>query len=131
MSTYGGHDPQTPPGAEAALQVFSDALEDARTTLARKRDEEVQAHAAYKSAKRAALLSEQCPKVRRNECTVAERDAWAEDQCADEELEWMLAKAARQAASDHLGTLREQGSIQQSITKSVADSYRGTGGNRW
>ena len=130
MSTYRGHDPQTPPGAEAALQSVSDGLETARRALAAARDEEVAALADYKAAKRRALLSAECPKVRRNECTVAERDAWVEDQCADEELAWMLARTARQAAADHHQTLREQGSIQQSISRSVGDSYRGTGGFR-
>lgn len=129
-AAHQGHDPQTPPGAEAALQSFSDALEDARQALADKRDLEVDALAALKSAKRRALLSPDCPKVRRNEWTVAERDAWAEDQCADEELAWMLARAARQAASDHLRTVGKQGGFQQSIGASVRDSYRGQWGGQ-
>lgn len=125
-----GYDPQTPPGAEAALQAFSDALEEARDLLAAKRDAEVDALAALKAARRRALLSPDCPKVRRNECTVAERDAWAEDQAADEELAWMLARAARQAAADHLRTVGKQGGFQQSIGASVRDSYRGQWGGQ-
>jgi hypothetical protein len=127
---YRGHDPQTPPGAEAALQSFSDALDEARELLAEKRDLEVDALAALKAAKRAALLSEECPKVRRNECTVAVRDAWAEDQCAAEERAWMLAKAARQAAADHLHTTGKQGGFQQSIGASVRTSYQGQWGGQ-
>jgi hypothetical protein len=127
---HGGHGPQTPPGAEAALQAFSDALEEARELLAEKRDLEVDALAALKAAKRKALLSDECPKVRRNECTVAVRDAWAEDRCAAEERAWMLAKAARQAAADHLHTTGKQGGFQQSIGASVRTSYQGQWGGQ-
>jgi hypothetical protein len=132
-SPYQGHDPQTPPGAEAALQTFSDALEAGRLKLVAARDAEVVAKDAYRKAKRKALLSAECPKAAgpNRTCTVAERDAWVEDQVADEELVYELAKTARVEANEHLKTLREQGSIQQSISKSVADSYRGTGGHRW
>ena len=126
-----GHDPQTPPGAEAALQSFSEALEEAELALAEKRDLEVAAKAARDAAKRRALLSGECPKVRRDHCTVAERDAWVEDQIAGQQLAYELAKAARQGAYERLRTIGKQGSFQQSITKSVGDSYRGTGGERW
>jgi hypothetical protein len=131
--SHQGYDPQTPAGAETALQSFSDALDEARELLAAKRDLEVDALAALKEAKRRALLSDECPKVRRNECTVAERDAWAEDQAAGEEKAWMLAKADRQAAADHLHTVGKQGAFQQSIGASVRESYRGmppSGGRR-
>jgi|SRR5450755_450064 hypothetical protein len=127
---HGGHGPQTPPGAEAALQAFSDALEEARELLAERRDLEVDALAALKAAKRAALLSPECPKVRRNEWTVAERDAWAEDKCADEERAWMLARSARQAAADFLHTTGKQGGFQQSIGASVRTSYQGQWGGQ-
>lgn len=132
-SPYQGHDPQTPPGAEAALQTFSDALEAGRLALAAARDAEVVAKAAFRKAKRKLLLSPECPKAAgpNRTCTVAERDAWVEDQVADEELAYELAKTARVEANEHLKTLREQGSLQQSISKSVADSYRGTGGHKW
>src|SRR5215469_15069893 len=125
MTAY--HDPDTPPGAERVLQSLSDDAEVARVALRKARDAEVDAQHAYKAAKRRALLSPECPKVRRDECTVAERDAWAEEQAAGEEIAYEVAKAARQAASDHLHTLRAQISAQQSITKSVGDYYRGTG----
>ncbi len=130
VNGYQGHDPQTPAGAEAALREFSERLEDARRRLETARNEEVAAEAGFRAARRRALLSPDCPKVRRNEWTVAERDAWVEDQCAGEELARDLAKAARQAAHDHLQTLRDQGSIAQSLSRSVADSYR-TGGGRF
>lgn len=117
---YGGHDPQTPPGAEAALQSFSDALEPARQ--------------ARDAARRGWLLSDECPKagvfdgVR---VTVAERDAWVEDRIAGEERTFRLAREKRKAAAKALDILGRQASYQQTISKSVGDSYRGTGGDRW
>lgn len=135
-SPYGGHDPETPPGAEQALKEFSDSLEAARQALRMARDQEVTIEVAYKRAHRKALLSAECPKVRSKRddgsiVTVAERDAWVEDQCADEELALAIATANRQAARDLHDTLRTQGSLAQSLSKSVADSYRGTGGHKW
>jgi hypothetical protein len=113
------------------LQSLSDDAEVARAELRRARDAEVEAQQAYKAALRRAILSPECPKVRRDHCTVAERDAWVEDQCAGEELAYALAKATRQAAADKAHTLRAQMSVQQSITKSVGDAYRGSGRQPW
>lgn len=126
-SPHHGYSPQTPPGAEAALQAFSDALDEAQDALKAARDAEVDAEVALKAEKRKWLLSDECPKVRRNGWTCAERDAWVEDKCADEQLAWMLARAARQAATDHLKTVGKQGGFQQSIAGSVREQYRGAG----
>lgn len=125
------HDPETPPGAESVLTSLMKAMEQARRLLRAARDEEVATQHDWKAARRRATLSPDCPKVRRDHCTVAERDAWVEQQCADEELAYELAKAARQAASDHLNTLRAQVSAQQTVTKSVGDYYQGTGREPW
>lgn len=125
------YDPDTPVGAENVLQSLSDDMDIARVALRHARDAEVDASTEWKAARRRAILSADCPKVRRDECTVAERDAWVEDQCADEAQACEIAKAARQAAYDRLQTLRAQMSAQQSITKSVVESYRGTGRQSW
>ena len=133
-SAYQGHDPQTPPGAEAALRSFSDELEAARLALAAARNEEVAAKQAWKKAKRRARFSPDCPKAGTYDGVRVLKDdvdAWIDDQCADEELNYELAKTAREAAKDHHDTLRAQGSLAQTLSKSVADSYRGTGGQRW
>lgn len=133
-SPYQGHDPQEPPGAEAALTSFSDQLEAARLALAEKRDQEVQAKQAWSKAKRRARFSAECPRAGTFDGVRVLKDdvdAWIDDQCADEELAYELAKTARQAAKDHHETLRTQGSLAQTLSKSVADAYRGTGGQRW
>jgi hypothetical protein len=132
-SPYGGHDPQTPPGAEAALQAFSRELDEARQALAAARNAELDAKTARDKVKRKFLLSPHAPAVGvfgGVRTTMAERDAWVADQIADEEQAYQVAKLARQAAKEHLDTLREQGSLQQSISRSVSASYQGTG-ERW
>jgi hypothetical protein len=133
-SPYGGHDPQTPPGAESALQSFSDKLEAARQELAEAADAEVSAELARDEARRYWILSEECPKagvfggVR---VTVAYVEAWVADKIADEELAFRLARERRKAAARALDVLGRQGNYQQSISRSVGESYRGTGGERW
>ena len=132
-SPYQGHNPQEPPGAEAALMAFSDELEAARVALKDARDEEVTAEQDWKKAKRRAQFSPECPKAGVFDgirITVDYVRAWIEDEAADEELTYGLAKAKRQAAKDHHETVRTQGSLAQTLSKSVADSYRGTGGER-
>lgn len=126
------YDPDTPPGAEAKLETYRDALDEARDALRKARDEELEAEQARDTARRRAQLSPDCPKVGVFDgvrTTVAYQVAWIEEQIAEQEAEYRVKKLARQAASDHLRTLGKQGSFQQSLTKSVADSYRGTG--RW
>ena len=127
------YDPDTPVGAEEKLETYRDALDAAREKLREARDAEMEAEQARDAAKRQAQFSERCPKVGvfgGVRTTVAYQAAWIEEQIAEEERTYRLAKAARQAASDHLRTLGKQGSFQQSLTKSVADAYRGTG-SRW
>jgi len=131
---HGEHDPQTPPGAEQALQAFSDALEEARRELAAAADEEVDAELARDTAQRRAELSPAAPKVGVFDgvrTTVAMRAAWVAEQIAGEERTFRLATVKRKAAAKKLDILGKQGSYQQSISKSVGDSYRGTGGERW
>lgn len=133
-SPYRGHDPESPPGAEAALETYRDELGEARRMLRDARDAELKAKSARDEARRRAQLSPDCPKVGVFDgvrTTVAYVAAWIENETAGLEEEYQVAKVARQAASDHLQTLREQGSIQQSITNSVRDSYRGQRGTGW
>ena len=129
-----GHDPMTPPGAEAALQSYSDALEEAGKLLAAARNAELEAEEARDSARRRAQLSPACPAAGVHNgvrVTVAYVTAWIEEQVKDEERAYKLAKVARQAASDHLRKVGKQGSFQQTLTKSVSAAYQGTGPEPW
>jgi hypothetical protein len=128
---HDGHDPETPPGAEAALANLADQLDDARDHLRRARDLEVAAKHKLGDARRRARFGPDCPKagvfggVR---TTVADVEAWLDDQVADEDLTHELAKAARQAAQEHLKTLGQQLSAAQSISRSVGNDFPGTRG---
>ena len=124
------YNPATPPDAEAKLAAYSDALDKAQQDLETARNAEVEAEEDRDAARRRAQFDPKCPKVGVFDgirTTAAYQTAWIEDQAAEEEHEYQLAKIARQAAYDHLDTLSKQGSIQQTVTKSVSDSYRGTG----
>lgn len=126
--------PDTPVGAEARLESYRDALDDARKALARARDDELETKNARDAAERKARLSPDAPKVGVFEgvrTTVAYVEAWVADQIAGLDERYKLAKTARQAAGDHLHTLGKQGGFQQSITASVRESYRGTNGRQW
>jgi len=129
---YRGHNPEDPPGAEAALQALRDALEPARQALREAADAEVDAELIRDAARRKWMLSDECPKATGpgRTMTVAERNCWVEDRIAEEERAYRLAKAAREAAKAYLDVLGKQLSAQQSIGRSVAASYQGTG-DRW
>jgi hypothetical protein len=119
---YRGEVPGTPPGAEAALQSFSDALDGAVEALKDARDAELDAEDARDRAKWEALLSPDCPKVGVFDgvrTTVAVQAAWVAREIAQEERDYKAAKVVRQAASAHLSKLRSQGSMQQTIANSI------------
>lgn len=130
MATDATKVPDTPETAEAKLEAFQAELETARQALRTARDAEVAAKLKRDKAARAARFSDDCPKagvfggVR---ITVADKEAWIEVQVEAEEEAYQLARATRQAASDHLHTLGKQGGFQQSIAASVRDAFRGTG----
>ena len=129
-SPYGGHDPQTPPGAESALQAYSEELDVAVKMLREARDAELDAQNARDAAKWDATLSDECPQPGVKEggrrVLAAHAEAWVGRQIKDEETAYRAAKVVRQAAQDHLDKLNSQRTIAQTIAKSVAGNYQGT-----
>jgi hypothetical protein len=124
----------TPPGAEARLGDYRDALEQAGKDLAEAADAETDAELARDAQRDRLLLSPDCPKCGTFEhvrVTVAERDAWVNSQIVDLEREYRHKKRARERAEGRLRILERQGGIQQSITASVREAYRGTNGRQW
>jgi hypothetical protein len=125
----------TPPGAEARLEAYRDALDDAADKLRDARDKELEAEDARDAAKRRAQLSNKCPKVGvfgGVRTTAAKEKAWVEEQIKDEEHAYRRAKVTRQAAQTHLDKVRKQGGFQQSLTASVRETYRNpTSGRQW
>jgi len=128
-----GYEPQTPPDAEARLQAYSSALEEATAALGAARDAELEAENARDDARRRAQFSPDCPPVGVFDgirTTAAYQQAWIEEQIKGEEQEYRLKKAARRAAADHLNKLSKQARFQQSITASVREQYRGQWGGQ-
>jgi hypothetical protein len=106
------------------------AMWEAKKLLASTRDEEVEAETAYLSARRRAFFHVDCPVVVRGGVTTAERDAWVDDQVGDLEAKWKLAKAATQAAKDHMDTLRAQAILIAGLAKTTQQIHAGAGVNR-
>lgn len=128
---YAGHDPQTPPGAEAALEYFKNEMELARLELAEASDEEVEAELARDKARWALELSDECPRAGTFDgvrVLASYVNAWISSRITAEEREYRRKKAAREAAAKRLDVLGRQAITQASIAKSVGTSYQGT---RW
>jgi hypothetical protein len=87
------------------------------------RDAEVDAKHTYEAAHRRAMLSKDCPKVTRGGTTTAERDAWVEDQCAGEYMQFQVAEVRRQAAKDHLDVTRDQGMLSMALLRSIDTAF--------
>lgn len=129
---YNGHDPQTPPGAEAALEYFKTSLAEAQEGLERAANEEVDAEMDLDERRRELILSDDCPQAAgpNRTCTVAYQRAWIDAQPGVRELirAHRHAKARRGAAEKVLKVVERVSSIQQSISRSVGSDYPGTRG---
>jgi hypothetical protein len=114
-------DDLTLPAIERKLRQLVNDLALAQHVLEQKRDAEVEAKHAYEKKRRRLVLSERAPKVGRGEgqVTATEREAWVAVNCQEEEQLYDIAVARREAAGDHLRTLRDQASIVQTLAKSV------------
>lgn len=106
------------------------AMWDAKNQLAAVRNDEVEAEAAYLSARRRMFFNADCPVVVRGGVTVADRDAWVDEQVADLEQKWKLAKAATQAAKDHLDTVRAQAMVIGGLARTTQQIHGVAGVNR-
>lgn len=86
--------------------------------LAKARDAEVDAKAALRLATAKAVLHPDCPRPKRGEngVTVADRDAWVDQQVHAEWLAAEVAEATRKAAEDHMRVTRDQASTVQSMS---------------
>lgn len=116
-------EPLTPVRVEARLRHIVNALTKAQRELAERRDAEVAAKHAYERARRTAFFADDCPKPARGGYTVADRETWIDDRCADLREAYELAEVARHSAEDHLRTLRDQGVIVAALAKSVNLAY--------
>lgn len=119
----GGYQPLNPVQVEQQLRHCVTQLYAAEKKLADCRDSEVEAELRYRSEYRKALLSEDCPKVVRGGVTVAERDAWVEQECEAAFDSYRLWQVKCQAAQDHVRITRDVASTVQSIAALIRQAY--------
>lgn len=114
----------TPVDVEDRLRQAITDLTKAQSDLREARDAETDAELDYQSAQRRVLLSPECPPVRRDGYTAAERDAWVAQQVEELHAVYKRAKTRREAAEDHLRTVREVSSTVQSLGAMVRSAYQ-------
>lgn len=128
-------DQLTLPEIETKLRWLVNELARVQKELAKARDDEVLVRQAWQSKRRRALMSDRCPRTGRGEgtVTVAERDAWVDMQCEEEEQVFQLAEVKRESAQDHLRVLRDQAVLVSALAKSVQISMglAGTSQPEW
>lgn len=116
--------PLTPVDVEGRLRQAVTELTKSQAELRTARDVETDAELTYQSAHRRMLLSNECPPVRRDGYTAAERDAWVMQQVENEYGAYRHAKTRREAAEDHLRVTREIASTVQSLGAMVRSAYQ-------
>lgn len=119
---------ETPVTARNRIRGIGSQLVMAEQSLKAARDAEVRAKHDYESAKRAATLSPEAPKVERGGATVAEKEAWVDHRCDQLEFLFRVAEANRQAAHDHFRTVETQSMLAQALLKSIDRAF--TAGTR-
>jgi hypothetical protein len=125
--TQAQREPITPVAVERELADLSDRLEELRLQLVDARNAENDAKRAYEIMKVRAAAHSACPRVKRGEVTVAERQAWIDEHCLDAQLALQDAKNLRVIASEALRNAQKQVETVQSIGASVRTSYQYTG----
>lgn len=117
----------TPVEIERMLSASITQLTTGQRALQKARDAETETELAYRRALYRATLDENAPRVARDGYTVAERDAWVALRCREEWEAWRIAQTAREAAQDHLRTVRDVTEVLRSLGASVRTAYEGAG----
>jgi hypothetical protein len=106
---------------EQKMRELVTELARAQRMLADARDDEVEAKHVWEAKRRRTLLSPDCPRTGRGveSVTTAVRDAWVDLRCEGEEHVYNIAVVKREAAADHLRTLRDQSMLVMSLSRSV------------
>jgi hypothetical protein len=120
-------DDLTPIDCERRLRALVTEMTRAQTELRNARDAEVDRKHEYEAAKRRAFLSAEAPKPTRGGTTVADREVWVDAQCADEQRAYDIAVARREAAKDHLQTIRDQSMVVMALLRSISTAYNVSG----
>lgn len=108
-------------GIERRMAQLYNQLAIAQHELADCRNTEVYAKHDYESRRRKLIWSPDVPRVGPGEgkVTAAQRDAWVEMNCEAEQRIYDIAVTRREAAADHLRTLRDQSMLVTALAKSI------------
>jgi hypothetical protein len=111
-------------GIERRMAQLINQLAIAQHELADCRNAEVYAKHDYESRQRRLVWSPNAPQVGRGEgkVTAAQREAWVAMNCETEQRVYDIAVTRREAAADHLRTLRDQSMLVTALAKSIAVS---------
>lgn len=120
----------TPIDCERRLRALVTDMSQAQTELRNARDDEVKKKHEYEAVKRSAFLSAECPRPARGGFTVADREVYVDNACADEQRAYEIATARREGAQDHLRTVDKQAMIVLGLLRSVTTAYAVSGVDR-
>lgn len=121
----------TPIDCERRLRQLVTEMSRAQAELRNARDAEVDRKHEYEAAKRRAFLSAECPKPTRGGYTVSDREVWVDDKCAEEQRAYDIAVARREAAKDHLQTIRDQSMVVMALLRSISTAYQLSGSSQY
>lgn len=113
----------TPVQVEQKLFELTVEMYEAQKTLRNARDTETTAEIAHKRAVATAFHSPDCPKVTRGGYTVADRDAWVDQQCMNTWAAMKVATTAREVAQDNLRVILAVAETVRSLGASVRQAY--------
>lgn len=119
--------PLTPVEIEARLRASVSMLANAQSMLKDAREAETEAEIDYRQATYKAMLSPECPVPARGGVTVGERDQWVARQAFEQWQAYRRAQTVREAAQDHLRTVRDIVEVLRSLGASVRTAYEGAG----
>lgn len=113
----------TPVDIEQRLVALINEMYQAQKTLAEARDTETASEIEYKRAKAKTYHRGDCPKVTRGGFTVADKDAWIDEQVMDEWIAYKVATTAREVAQDNLRVVLAVSESVRSLGASVRTAY--------
>lgn len=117
------YEPMSTTDIEQQLRESVTTMTRAELQLRDARDAETDAEITYRREYRKAMLSSGCPRVSRGGHTVADRDAWVDNECAPSWEAFRIAQTRREAAQDHVRTARDVATALQSICALVRVGY--------
>jgi hypothetical protein len=120
----------TPIECERKLRTLVTAMSQAQTELRNARDKEVARKHEYEAAKRRAFLSAECPRPSRGGNTVADREVYVDNACADEQMAYDIAVVRREDAHDHVRTVDKQAMAVMALLRSTTTAYNLSGSSQ-